>query len=63
MVKDLVDIAVVEQNPNMEGRALSALFAPSKSKKKPVGAAPSEEKPMAPDLSQNTQNAEVKENA
>lgn len=63
MIKELAEHAVVEQHPNMEGRALSALFAPSKSKKKPVGAAPSEEKPMAPDLSQNTQNAEVNENA
>jgi len=62
MVKDLVDIAVVEQNPNMEGRALSVLFAPSKSRKKPVGAAPSE-KPTAPDLSQNTPAEEVVENA
>ena len=62
MVKDLVDIAVVEQNPNMEGRALSVLFAPSKSRKKPVGAA-LPEKPTAPDLSQNTPAEEVVENA
>lgn len=59
MVKDLVDIAVVEQSPNMEGRMLSILFAPTKSKKKLAGAAPSEEKPATPDLSQTTSTDEV----